>query len=173
MPKSSSAMETPSSRRRRSDSMVVGPVWNTVSVISSSSALGGNPVASSVRPTCSTKSLSKNCGARDIDGDAARCQPCARQAAAAAVAERRTQSVSSWMRPVFSATWMNSVSGGDAPVGLAPAQQRLERRDLEMCERHLRLEHQQQLAGLDRRRSDCSRRKRCAAASYSAGLYRA
>ena len=66
MPKSSSAMATPSARRRRSDSMVAGPVWNTVSVISSSRALGGRPVISRVRATCSTKSLSKNCGGETL-----------------------------------------------------------------------------------------------------------
>ena len=118
MPKSSSAMATPSARRRRSDSIVAGPVWKTVSVISSSSALAGSPVSSSVRATCSTKSLSKNCGGETLIATQARCQPCARQPAAAAAAVCRIQSVSSWMRPVFSATWMNSAAVAMRPSGL-------------------------------------------------------
>ena len=54
------------------------------------------------------------------------------------------------MSPVFSATWMNSLAGSDAAVGLAPAQQRFELRRLEGVQRHLRLIHEQQLTALDR-----------------------
>src|SRR2546430_4205151 len=39
---------------------------------------------------------------------------------------------------------------GDAAVGFAPAQQRLDARRLEAVQRHLRLVHEQQVAGLDR-----------------------
>ena len=38
---------------------------------------------------------------------------------------------------------------GDPPVGLAPAQQRLQPAHLERVERDVRLEHEQQVAGLD------------------------
>src|SRR5256886_16738977 len=38
---------------------------------------------------------------------------------------------------------------GDAAVGFAPAQQRLDARRLEAVQRHLRLVHEQQVSGLD------------------------
>ncbi len=95
MPKSSSAIDTPISRSRRRDSIVFEPVWNTVSVSSSSRALAGNPVTSSALAMWSTKSLSKNCGGDTLIATHERCQPWARQAAAVEVAERSTQSVRS------------------------------------------------------------------------------
>ena len=118
MPKSSRAMEMPSSRRRRRASIVALPVWRTVSVSSSSRALAGRPAISRSRAMWLTKSLSKNWGGDTLMATRASRHPAARQAAAVVVAERKTQPVSSWMRPLFSAMWMNSVAVAIRPPGL-------------------------------------------------------
>ncbi len=66
------------------------------------------------------------------------------------VAERNTQPVSSWMRPLFSAMWMNSVAVAMRPPGLRQRSRASSAVDFAAAEGHFRLEHEQQLAGLDR-----------------------
>ena len=80
----------------------------------------------------------------------ASCHPAARQAAAVDVAERNTQPVSSWMRPLFSAMWMNSVAVAIRPPGLRQRSSASSAVTSQPPECHFGLEHEQQLAGLDR-----------------------
>ena len=80
----------------------------------------------------------------------ARCQPWARQAAAAAAARVQDPAGELVDEPGLLGHVDELGGGGDAAVGLAPAQQRLDVRRLEGVQRHLRLVHEQQLALLDR-----------------------
>ena len=165
VPKSSSATATPSVRRRCSATSVAGPVWITLSVISTSSASPGRPVTDSASMTWSTKLPSSNCMAETLMATQALSQPMARQALTVEVAERSAQVVSSRIRPVASAISMNSLALAMRPSDLRQRSSASTPTAAIVCSATCGWYISSRSPASTARRNACSRRKRCAATS--------
>ena len=139
MPKSSMATRTPKLRSTVSwSSARVGSSATLVSVSSRTSWSGGRPESRSATRTSRTSVSAEKCRALTLT-DMRSGRPCAAHSAALRVVSRSSQRVIGMTWPVSSATDEEGVRRQQAPLGVLPADQRLDALDLAGVQPHDRL----------------------------------